>query len=54
MMQNMLAMKTNLFKLNPSLLKLQQSSLTQMPVRSFYYPDGNHHHMQQEVFSNTF
>ena len=26
----------------------QMMSMVKMPIRSFYYPDGNHHHLNQE------
>ena len=34
-----------------SLYNLMAASL---PVRGFYYPDANHHHLQQEVRNLTF
>lgn len=39
----------NLFRvLNQSKL-MMKPSMTQMMVRNFYYPDANHHHLNQEV-----
>ena len=28
----------------------QQKLLTQYAIRAFYYPDANHHHLNQEVY----
>ena len=37
------------FSRSPTLLLRTSPALTHLTLRCFYYPDANHHHLNQEV-----
>ena len=41
-------MRTMAFSQVNPMLAQSNKMLTMQPIRGFYYPDGNHHHIQQE------
>ena len=48
-MMNKMMLQKNLLAKQLVLMNQNNKALTSMMMRSFYYPDANHHHINQEV-----
>ena len=49
-MMNKMMLQKNLLARQLVLMNQNNKALTSLMIRSFYYPDANHHHLNQEVF----
>ena len=51
-MMNKMMLQKSTFARQLVLMNQGNKMLTSMMLRTFYYPDANHHHLNQEVFDN--
>ena len=49
-MMNKMMLQKNLLARQIVLMNQNNKALTSLMIRTFYYPDANHHHLNQEVF----
>ena len=49
-MMNKMMLQKNLLARQLVFMNQNNKALTSMMIRTFYYPDANHHHLNQEVF----